>query len=55
MDHLPEGKRAWVRAAMNRAWEPETVEKARGKLRHLASQLEEEYPGGGPVASRGAG
>lgn len=45
MDHLPEGKRAWVRAAMNRAWEQETVEKARGKLRHLASQLEDEYPG----------
>jgi len=34
-----------VRAVMNRAWEQETVEKARGKLRNLASQVEDEYPG----------
>lgn len=45
LDHLPQEKRGWMRAAMNRAWEEATVEKARGKLRRLASQLEDEYPG----------
>lgn len=45
MEHLPEAKRSWVRAVMSRAWEQETVQKARGKLMHLASQLEEEFPG----------
>lgn len=43
-EHLPQNKRAWVRAAINRAWAQATVEKARGKLRELASQLEEQYP-----------
>ena len=43
-EHLPQSKRAWVRAAMNRAWAQSSVERARGKLRDLAAQLEEQYP-----------
>ncbi len=45
LDHLPEGKRAWMRAAIRRAWAAETADKARRKLRGLASQLEETHPG----------
>jgi len=43
-EHLPKNKRAWVRAAMNRAWSQATVPAARRKLRELAAQLEEQYP-----------
>ena len=45
LDHLPQGKKAWVRAAMNRAWSQDTVGKARGKLNELADQLEGQHPG----------
>jgi len=43
-EHLPKNKRAWVRAAMNRAWSQATAAAARRKLRDLAAQLEEQYP-----------
>src|SRR5712691_444625 len=45
LDHLPEGKRSWMRAAIRRAWAAETSDKARRKLRDLASQLDETHPG----------
>jgi len=43
-EHLPLSKRAWVKAAMNRAWAQDTVVEARGKLKDLASQLEDQHP-----------
>ena len=45
LEHLPESKRQWMRAAMRRAWEAETVEKGRGRLKGLASQLRAAHPG----------
>jgi putative transposase len=45
LDHLPQGKRSWMRAAIRRAWAEETAEKARRKLMALASQLDETHPG----------
>ena len=45
LEHLPESKREWMRAAMRRAWEADTIEKARGKLKGLAAQLREAHPG----------
>ena len=45
VEHLPKGKRAWVRAALRRAWSVDTVPAARGKLEHLARQFEEEHAG----------
>jgi len=45
VEHLPKGKRAWVRAALRRAWSADTVSAARGKLERLACQLEEEHAG----------
>lgn len=44
-DHLPERKRAWVKAAMRKAWTQDSVEGARGKLNALADQLEADHPG----------
>jgi transposase-like protein len=44
LEHLPQGKRTWVRAAMNRAWLQPTAAGARSKLRELAAQLEEQHP-----------
>lgn len=44
-EHLPKRKRAWVRAAMRRAWSAGTVHEGRQKLQNLAEQLEEEHPG----------
>ena len=44
VEHLPERKKAWVRAALRRAWGQDTVSKARGKLLDLAEQLEQEHP-----------
>ena len=43
-EHLPQNKRAWVKAAMHRAWAQATVVAARGKLKDLASQMEDQYP-----------
>src|SRR5438093_7400778 len=45
LDHLPEGKRNWMRAAIRRAWAAETSDTARRKLRDLAAKLEETHPG----------
>ena len=45
LDHLPEGKRSWMRAAIRRAWAAEASEKGRRKLKDLASQLDETHPG----------
>ena len=45
MDHLPQHRRAWVRAAVRKAWAEETPAKAKGKLVHLAEQLESDHPG----------
>ena len=44
-DHLPERKRAWVRAAMRKAWAADSFEEAHGKLDALAGQLDGEHPG----------
>jgi len=45
LDHVPEGKRSWLRAAIHRAWAEETADKARTKLKALASQVDETHPG----------
>lgn len=45
LEHLPESKREWLRAAMRRGWEADTVEKARSRMKGLASQLRVEHPG----------
>jgi putative transposase len=44
VEQLPQGKRTWVRAAMNRAWLQPTAAGARSKLRELAAQLAEQHP-----------
>jgi transposase-like protein len=43
--HLPQGKQAWVRAAMRRAWAAPSVSGGRQKLRDLARQLHQAHPG----------
>ena len=45
VDHLPEGKRAWVRAVVRRAWGSDSAVVATKKLKDLASQLQDEHPG----------
>jgi putative transposase len=45
LDHLPESKRAWVRAAIRKAWAAGSAEQARKRLLGLAEQLEEMHPG----------
>lgn len=45
LEHLPESKRSWVRAAMRKAYTEKTAEKGRSKLVQLASQLEAQHPG----------
>ncbi len=45
LEHLPAGKRTWVRAAIRRAWAEENASTAKGKLRDLAVQLDEDHPG----------
>jgi transposase-like protein len=45
VDHLPDHKKAWVRAALRRAWSAATVGRARELLRNLAGQLRAEHPG----------
>src|SRR5207247_2528828 len=44
-EHLPQGRRTWVRAVVRRAWGSNSVDSARGKLKDLASQLEDDHPG----------
>ncbi len=43
-DHLPLGKRAWVRAAMNKAYASATPEEAKRRLLQLARSLEKPHP-----------
>jgi putative transposase len=45
LDHLPEHKRPWVKAAVRRAWDAPTAPKAKAQLKRLAKQLEEPHPG----------
>lgn len=45
LEHLPETKRTWIRAAMRKAYAEPTEEKGRTKLLQLASQLEVQHPG----------
>lgn len=45
LEHLPTGKRTWVRAAIRRAWAEESASAATAKLRDLAAQLENDHPG----------
>ena len=43
-EHLPQHRRAWVKAAMRKAWKAGTVHAARHRLEQLAKQLEDEHP-----------
>ncbi len=45
LEHLPERQKAWVRAAIRRAWSATTVGRAREQLRTLAVQLRADHPG----------
>lgn len=45
LDHLPDSKHAWVRAAIRKAWAAGSAEQARKRLLNLAEQLEEVHPG----------
>jgi putative transposase len=44
-EHLPENKKAWVRAAMRKAWGQDSVKKARARMLQLAEQLDGDHPG----------
>lgn len=44
-EHLPQHRRAWVRAAIRKAWAADTVTQARQKLNQLAEQLASDHPG----------
>jgi transposase-like protein len=45
LEHLPQGKRPWVRAAIRRAWTEGSASQALSRLRDLAAQLEADHPG----------
>lgn len=45
LDHLPDRQKAWVRAAIRRAWSATTVARAKEQLRTLAAQLRADHPG----------
>ena len=45
LEHLPKGKRTWVRAAILKAWKSSTEKEGRRKLLDLASQLDSDHPG----------
>jgi len=45
VEHLPKHRRAWIRAAIRKAWASATVTEGRKKLRHLADQLASDHPG----------
>lgn len=45
LEHLPESKRAWVRAVIRKAWAAGTAEQAHKQLSGLAKQLDEAHPG----------
>jgi transposase-like protein len=44
-EHLPKHRRAWVRAAIRKAWTAKTVKEGRRMLTELADQLEHDHPG----------
>ena len=54
VEHLPERKRAWVRAAMRRAWESRSSDQAMMQLRQLSRQMEEAYPSAARSVLEGA-
>lgn len=43
-EHLPQHRRAWVKAAMRKAWKSGTVDSARHRLEQLATRLDDEHP-----------
>ena len=45
LDHLPKERQEWMRRQLGAVWKMEDAEAARGKLKRLASSLEEEHPG----------
>ncbi len=45
LDHLPENKRAWVRAKMHKAWDQPMGKAAKADLERLARSLESDHPG----------
>ena len=55
LGHLPQGKRTWVRAAIRRAWAEQNASTAKGKLRDLAVQLENDHPGAAASLLEGLG
>ena len=44
VEHLPESKRVWVRAAIRKAYQSSSKDKARRRLLELAAQLTNEHP-----------
>lgn len=45
LEHLPQSKRSWVKAAIAKAWSADTVAAARRELKSLAHQLKGTHPG----------
>jgi len=45
LEHLPERQKAWVKAAVHRAWASDSVDRARRRLKDLAAQLRDGHPG----------
>lgn len=45
MDHLPENRRASIKAALHGAWSGPTVPEARRRLKRLAAELRASHPG----------
>ncbi len=43
-EHLPENRRAWVKAAIVRAWKSGKVDTARHRLQQLATRLDDDHP-----------
>jgi putative transposase len=43
-EHLPEHRRAWVKAAIVRAWKSGKVDTARHRLQQLATRLDDDHP-----------
>ncbi len=55
LEHLPQCKRTWVRAAIRRAWAEGSASKAQCSLRDLAAQLEVDHPGAAASLLEGLG
>ena len=45
LEHLPQSKRSWVKAAIAKAWSACSVAAARRELKNLAHQLKGTHPG----------